>query len=475
MLETIQSVFDTFGATVTVPVMIFIVAKVLKVKTQKAFLSGLYAGVGLMGFTLILDSYTPIISEVVQQMVENTGINLPAFDVGWQATALVAYSTQAGMIYLVLALVLQTVLFLVKWTNVFQPSDLWNNYSYMVWGSMVYLSTGNMILSVILMCLLNMYSLLLAEIMAKRWSTYYGYPRCTIIAMHNIEPAIFALVADPLWNMLKLDKVRLNPQGLKDKLGFLGEPISLGLFLGAFLGFLGNFNNLGSLAAWGEITQVGIATSAVMAIFPKVAGIFAQAFNPISQAASKSVQGNKDNDAREWFLGVNDATGYGEPATLISGIILIPIMVAVAVFLPGNQTLPVVDLLAIPYMVQALVSLSNGNIAKTLINGVIWFGLGLYMTTYTAPMFTEIASQVGVTLPAGALMITSFNILGKPIFGLIFLAFLSQNPLWIGLTIVIYFLSWFFFKKNKESVYAYLERTAARNTDEDPEVNANAA
>lgn len=80
-------------------------------KTQKAFLSGLYAGVGLMGFTLILNSYTPIISKVVQQMVDQTGINLPAFDVGWQATALVAYSTEAGMIYLVIALVLQTVLF----------------------------------------------------------------------------------------------------------------------------------------------------------------------------------------------------------------------------------------------------------------------------------------------------------------------------------------------------------------------------
>ncbi|MCB6520470.1 PTS transporter subunit IIC, partial [Parabacteroides distasonis] len=85
----------------------------------------------------------------------------------------------------------------------------------------------------------------------------------------------------------------------------------------------------------------------------------------------------------------------------------------------GNQTLPVVDLLAIPYMVQALVCLSNGNIAKTLLNGVIWFSLGLYMCSYTAPMFTEIAQTVGVTLPAGALMVTSFNILGKPIFGLI--------------------------------------------------------
>lgn len=462
MLEALKSVFDTFGSAVFVPVMIFAVAKVLKVKTQKAFLSGLYAGVGLMGFTLILNSYTPIISAVVQKMVDQTGINLPAFDVGWQATALVAYSTEAGMIYLVIALVLQTVLFLVKWTNVFQPSDLWNNYSYMVWGSMVFLATKNMVLAVILMCLLNMYSLLLSEVMARRWSTYYNYPNCTIIAMHNIEPAIFALLIDPIWNMLGLNKVRLNPQGLQKKLGFLGEPISLGLFLGLFLGVLGNFGSLFELASWGEITTVAIATSAVMAIFPKVAGIFAQAFNPISQAASKSVRGN--SKGREWFLGVNDATGYGEPATLISGIILIPIMVFAAMLLPGNQTIPVVDLLAIPYMVQGLVCLSNGNIAKTILNGVIWFGLGLYMCTHTAPMFTEIASTVGVTLPAGALMVTSFNILGKPVFGLIFLAFLSQNPILIGITIAAYFAIYFLFRTNKEKVYDYIENAAMKNT-----------
>lgn len=213
---------------------------------------------------------------------------------------------------------------------------------------MVYISTKNMILAISLMCLLNMYSLLLSEMLAPRWSNYYHYPNCTIIAMHNIEPGIFAMLVDPLWNMIGLDKVRLNPQGLQKKLGFLGESISLGLFLGLLLGILGNLNHLTQLSAWGQITEVAIATSAVMAIFPKVAGIFSQAFNSISQAASKNVRGK--NEGRVWFLGVNDATGYGEPATLISGILLIPIMVFIAMILPGNQTLPVVDLLAIPYM-----------------------------------------------------------------------------------------------------------------------------
>lgn len=476
MLGILKSIFDTFGAAVFVPVMIFIVAKALKVKTAKAFSAALYAGVGLTGFTLIINSYTPIISGVVQKMVENTGINLPVFDVGWQSTSIVAYATDIGMIYIALALVLQTALFLIKWTDVFQPSDLWNNYSYMVWGSMVYLLTGSIWLGLGIMILTNLYSLLISDLLARRWSEFYGYPRSTIIALHNIEPTIFGILIDPLWNKLGLHKVKINPDTLQKRFGFLGEPISLGLFLGIFLGVLGNLNDLGTLSAWGEITEVGLATSAVMAIFPKVSGIFAQAFAPISQAASKSVRkgGSGNTNEREWYLGVNDATGYGEPATLISGILLIPIMVLLAMVLPGNETLPVIDLLALPYMVQGLIAISNGNIVKTILNGTIWFSIGLYICTFTAPFFTEVAASSGVTLPAGALMITSFNILGKPIIGLIFFAFLTQNPLWIGLTIAIYFIVYFVFRTNKESIRNYLDRQAAKNNPETEDIKLEA-
>lgn len=464
--QMLKQVFDTFGAPVFVPIMIFIIAKILKVKTKKAFFSALYAGVGLEGFTLLLNSFTPIISPVVQKMVENTGIHLPVFDVGWQATALVAFSTEPGMIFLAVGLIVQTGLFLLKWTDVFQPSDLWNNYSYIVWGSMVFVVSHNMFLALGCMILLNMYSLLVAELMAKRWSTYYGYPNCTIIAMHNIEAAIFTAAVDPLLNLIGFNKIKLNPQTLQKKLGFFGEPISLGLLLGIFIGILGNFTSLGTLSAWGEIAKMGIATSCIMAIFPRIAGLFAQAFLPITEAARKSLK--KDTSStRTWFLGVNDATGYGEPATLISGVVLIPIMVVVAMILPGNKVLPVVDLLALPFMVQGIIALTNGNIAKTIVNGIIWFGLGLYMCTYTAPLFTQIAVGVGVSLPVGALMITSFNILGKPLMGLVFLAFLSQNPIFIALAVAVYAVLLILFRKNKNAVYDYLEKQAEKNAQEE--------
>lgn len=219
-LETLKEVFDTFGAPIIVPIIIFIIALLLKVSMKKAFISALYAGIGLQGFTMVLGAFTPIISPVIQNMVDITGMELTGFDVGWQATAIVGFSTEPGMIFLAVGLILQTVLFLVKWTDVFQPSDLWNNYSYVIWGSMVYLVTDNMILSIGCMIVLNLYSLLNAELMARRWSKYYNYPNATIIAMHNIEPTIFGVLMDPLLNKLGFHKIKLNPATLQKRLGF---------------------------------------------------------------------------------------------------------------------------------------------------------------------------------------------------------------------------------------------------------------
>lgn len=464
ILEILKAIIDNFGSAIVVPFIIIIIALIFRVKPAKAVLSGLYAGVSLEGFALIIGAYTPIITPLVQNMSEVmsniTGVQLNTFDVGWQATSVVAFATSAGMIYLGLGIALQTILFLVKWTNIFQPSDLWNNYSYIVWGAMVIFKTHNFILGIACMVILNLYSLLISELVAKRWSKYYNYPNCTIIAMHNVEPAIFAITIDPLLNVLGLNKIKLNPKSIEKKLGFIGEPMTLGFILGGLIGILGSTEQLASLEGWGVVLEAAIATAAIMAIFPKVASMFAQAFAPITEAARVFM--GKSGD-REWYIAVNDAVGYGEPATLTSGLLLIPIMVIVATILPGNQVLPVVDLLAIPYMVQGLVAVYKGNMSKILVAGTIWFSLGLLMCTVTAPLFTEVAREAGFAIPAGAAMITSFNILGKPMLGLVFLAFLSCNPVLIAIAVAVYAVAFIIFKTKNEQIVAYLDRQADKN------------
>lgn len=460
--QNLKKVFDTFGPYIFVPVIIYIIARVLKANRKKAFTSALFAGIGLEGFNLIINSYMPIIIPVVKGLVSSTGINLPGVDMGWQTAAVVAYSTNVGMIYLGLCIVIQVALFLLKWTDVFQSADLWNNYSYMTWGSMVFLFTKSMTLAILCMITLTVYTLLCTEMIQKRWSTYYKYPRCTISALHTVGAAPFAIVCDILWDKLGLNKFKSDPQSIQKKLGFLGDPTTLGLLLGLFLGILGNITRLNTLAAWGQIVTVGISTAAVMAIFPKVSGIFASAFAILTEASKQATKGNKGK-SRLWYIAINDAAGYGETATLISGILMIPILLLIAFILPGNKILPMVDLIAIPYVIQEMVSVSDGNMLKTILSSVIWFVIGLFIASYTAPAFTQVAQQVGVNIPSAGLFITSLIILANPLAGGIFLAFLSKNPLIIGIVIILYFVFYFLLKKNKERLHNFLETRVEKN------------
>ena len=50
MLNAVNNFFSAFGATVVVPIMIFIIALFLKVRPKVAMMSAFYAGVGLTGF-----------------------------------------------------------------------------------------------------------------------------------------------------------------------------------------------------------------------------------------------------------------------------------------------------------------------------------------------------------------------------------------------------------------------------------------
>lgn len=469
MLEALQKFFDVFGAAIVVPVMIFIVSLFLKVSPKRAFFSALRAGVGLTGFGWIISAFTPLVTKYIQQMVDTAGLNLPIVDIGWQTGSLTAFSSSIGLSFFVFGLLIELLLFLFGITRVFVPSNLWNNFGYMIWGTMAYAATGNFILSFAFMVFVLLYSLIMSEVVAERWSEYYRVKNATINSIHNIETLIPALVLDPLWNLIGINKVKLNPESLKTKLGIFGEPMTLGFLLGMIIGILGSLKNLASLEAWGGILGFAMSLAAVMTIFPLIPGVFASAFGPLAEAVEKNKKKESEEedglaDKKRWFIAVDDGVGFGEPATIIAGLILVPIMVLISLILPGNRALPVVDLIAIPFMIEAMIAVSKGNILKAILNGIVWFSLGLYAASALGPIYTEAVQQYGSVLPAGVVLIMSFNLLAHPLTALVFFAWISGNPLWIGVTIAVYLVSLFFLRTKRESIYAYLRKMADKNS-----------
>ncbi|MGE4549501.1 MAG: PTS transporter subunit IIC, partial [Intestinibacillus sp.] len=318
--------------------------------------------------------------------------------------------------------------------------------------------TKSVWLALALMVVQLLYILLFSEICAKRWSTYYEYENCCMTAPHHLESLPFAVLMNYLLGKIGFNKIKLNAQTLQKRLGILGEPMFIGLVIGALIGIIGNFNALFTLQAWGTITSAAVSTAAIMAVFPKVAGIFANAFTILTDAYKSKA--TKSGEGREWYLSVNDACGYGEPNTLVTGIILIPIMLGLAFILPGNTVLPMADLCALPYMVEVFVCVSNGNIAKSVVTGAIWFSFGMILCSILAPTFTQVAVDAGFQLTQSGVYITSFGIMCHPLIAGLFFAFWSKNPVIIGLVIILYFVLYFLFKKNRARFVNWLEKSA---------------
>ena len=457
LLNQLSTVTSTLGAIVLIPVILFVICLLSGVTVEKSFRSALLCAVGLQGFNLVINSYGAIVGPVVQSMVDNAGINLPCIDTGWQSVSVIAYSTTVGILFIGLALIIQLVLFLVKWTDVFMASDLWNNYSFMVWGSMIFALTNNMGLAMACMITQLLYILLFSEVIAKRWSTHYQYPNCCMTAPHHMEAVPFAMCMNWLMNKIGLNKIKVDAASIQKKFGLFGEPMFIGLIVGLIIGILGNLQGIGTLAGWGTIMAVAISTSAIMVVFPKVGAVFASAFTFLTDAFRAKAA--KSGENREWYLAVNDAAGYGETNTLTTGVLLIPIMLGLSFVLQGagNRMLPMADLVALPYMVEVFVCTSHGNVPKSLIMGAIWFSIGLVVCSNLAPTFTEIAKGVGFEIPGTATFIMSFGIMAHPFMAGLFYAFWKFGFIALIPLAVIYFVLYFAFKKNRQAIYAWLE------------------
>lgn len=472
-MNTINFFFNSFGTTIVIPTTIFIIALFVGYDPKKSLLYGLYAGIGLTGFSWIINQFTPIVIKIVYKMVNNTGIKSPIVDIGWEAGAVASFGSAIGLTFFIFGLLVEIILFATRITKVFMPSNLWNNFVFMLWGSLAFYVTHDWWLSLGLSFFMLLYTLLFAEIQADRWSTYYKSKNITVCSAQNIVQTIPAILLDPLWNRLGFNRTTLTPTTLKHKLGIFGESPILGAALGLFISLIANIKELNQVSAWEQIFQFTIQLSAVITIFPLIATVFNMAFTPLAEQIDKSrkqkqksnlgIEINPIHDKKRWFLAVDDSVGYGESATIISGIVLIPIMLISAFLLPGNKTLPIVDLVFLPFMVESIVAITNGNILKVIATSIVWFSLGLYTASWLGPIYTYAIAHYGVTIPAGVILVTSFSLMAQPFNALIFTAFISRNPFWISLCIIIYLTSLLILRRYRPQIWTYLNKMAAKN------------
>lgn len=445
-MQLFKMILDTFGSATIVPVIVFILSCILRVKPKDAFKGALYMGVGLVAFNVILGALTGSIGGQIATMVESTGLDLPGLDVGWAAGAVIVYANTIGMAYLGIGLVVQLAMFLANLTDSFQPTDIWNYYNFIFWAAIVQFQTGNFGLAVACGVFINLIVLLLADLLGPSISEHYGYDGVTSTCFAATNGAPFAILMK--WILTKigiLGRIHLDPDSLRERLGFWGEPMAMGLIIGMFISFIANFKNLGQMATWATIITTGLTTGAILSLYPAVSGMFVRGLTPISSTMQRRVRSGEIKRKR-FFIALDPAVFFGESANLTSGLLMIPIMVAMS-FLPGNKMIPLADLAAMPFMMIGITAVFKGDIFGTVLTGAIWYTFGQTLNSTILEIFTQAATTAGFETQ-GATLISAWSLGVVPFGWMSYKAFVS-GAVGIAIAVIIYLVVYILFRKNK--------------------------
>lgn len=389
------------GGSVVMPMIITIIGLIFGQKLSKALRSGMTIGIGLIGINLVVGLMGDNVSPAAQAMVERFGINLSVVDVGWPVSSAIAFATTIVPFVFIVCFALNIIMLATNTTKTLNI-DIWNYWHFILTGSLVQTVTGSVVLGVIASGITFVIVMKFADYSAPRVQEYFGLPGVSTPHTETVSWAPLCILLDKLYDKIPgFNKVKFDGDTIQEKLGFLGDPISLGLILGALIGILAGYKP-------NAIIVLAVNMSAVMFLLPRMVRILMEGLMPLSEDAKKFMA--KKFPGKEVNIGMDAAIATGSPMVISAALIMIPVTLLLAVVLPGNKMLPLVDLSTLPFFMIWPVVASRGNLFRAIITGALMMTAILYIGTDLAPVTTMVAQATNFAFPEGAAAISSLDI-----------------------------------------------------------------
>lgn len=386
-MEQVFSYIISLGASVMMPILFTIIGLCIGMKFGKSLKSGLYVGVGFVGLGIVTALLTTNFGGPLSDISELYGLQLGVFDMGWPAAAAVAYNTAVGALIIPICLGVNFLLLVTKCTRTVNI-DLWNYWHFAFIGAVAYFVMDQSLAwgyFAAIVCYIN--TLVMADLTADRFQGYYeGMEGISIPQPFCQSFTPFALVISKALDMIPgFSKLDIDAEGLKRRFGVLGEPLVLGVIVGALIGLLAQLDVK-------KVLFLGVTMGAVMELIPRITRLFIDGLMPISEKTQEVVK--RKFNGKKVYIGMSPALVIGHPTTLVVSLLLIPVTLGLAVVLPGNQFLPLASLAGMFYVFVMVLPYTKGNVVKTFIIGLIALAVGLWFVTDMAPAFTQAAKTV---------------------------------------------------------------------------------
>lgn len=396
--DIVQSVLKA-GPTVMLPIVIFIIGLVFRVKAGKALKAGITVGIGMLGVNLVINLLTTSVGPAAQAMVKRFGFHLTTIDLGWPAVSAGAWAQPIAAIMIPVIILVNLAMLFTKTTKTLDI-DIWNYWHMIAAAATAFIITKNWWFSILCGIIYEVVVLLIADWTAPSVQKFYGLEG---ISFPTGSAAAYGLLGIPIgWLVSKIPgikKLDVNPETIQKRFGVFGEPMVMGLVIGLLFGILAGYKVP-------NILKLGMAMGGVMFLMPRMVKILMEGLIPIQEGAQTWLQKHAGN--RKIYLGMDAALSTGSPATLSTGLLMVPITLILAVILPGNKVLPFGDLATIPFFVALIVPSRKGNILHSVISCTIVMAIALYLATDFAPVLTNMM-QGAVKFPGGTASVTNLD------------------------------------------------------------------
>ena len=386
-MEQVFSYIISLGASVMMPILFTIIGLCIGLKFGKSLKSGLYVGVGFVGLGIVTALLANNFGGPLSEISRLYDLQLGVFDMGWPAAAAVAYNTAVGALIIPICLGINFLMLITKTTRTINI-DLWNYWHYAFIGAVAYFVMDKSLVwgyFAAIVCYIN--TLVMADLTASKFQSYYeGMEGISIPQPFCQSFTAFAILVNKGLDLIPgFSKLDIDAEGLKKKFGVLGEPLVLGVIVGALIGVLAQMDIK-------KILFLGVTMGAVMELIPRITRLFIDGLMPISEKTQEVVK--RRFNGKKVFIGMSPALVIGHPTTLVVSLLLIPVTLGLAVILPGNEFLPLASLAGMFYVFVMVLPYTNGNVVKTFIVGLIALAIGLWFVTDMAPAFTMAAHSV---------------------------------------------------------------------------------
>lgn len=396
-LDVINDGFNFFislGGSAMMFIIITVLSLLFGVSFSKALEGGLRMAIALTGMGAVISLLTSSFGPALNAFVASTGVNLSITDLGWAPLAVITWGSVYTLYFAFICIITNLVMLFLKVTNTLNV-DLFNIWNLSVLGLLVnYYSGDNIFVTSIFVVFIYALMLFNADAIKPTINELLDYDEdnITTTAHPSLLVAPLAMILNIFIDRFIpfIDKFDFDAETLNKKIGFWGSKFAIGVYLGVFIGVLGQ-------QSVPEIFTLAFTAGVALELFGLVGGWFGPAIEPlsggISTMMSKRLRGRKLLVAIDWPILASRAEIWAVAN------ILAPILLLIAMVLPGNQVLPLGGII-LTVLTPALLLVTKGKVIRMTLIGTVLIPLFLWAATLIASFLTETSIAMG-TFPEG--------------------------------------------------------------------------